>query len=93
MDEARRVAPPWMRPNGLADLTLESAIRRHIVLVLEYADGQKDWAAEEMGISPSTLYRELKRWDQGLSVRRPTLDAPVHGGRMEHELVAEGGGI
>jgi transcriptional regulator of acetoin/glycerol metabolism len=83
MEEPRRVPPPWNHPNGLIDLTLDSAIRRHIVRVLEYTDGQKDWAAEEMGISPSTLYRELKRWDQG----RPK---NVHR-REGLELMAQGG--
>jgi hypothetical protein len=56
--ETLRIAiPPWSRPNGIADLTLASALQRHVSMVLDYCEGSVHWAAHEMGIDPSTLYR------------------------------------
>jgi transcriptional regulator of acetoin/glycerol metabolism len=56
-------APGFHRESGVADLTLASAVRRHIVLVLEYTDGHQQWAADELGIHTTTLYRILRDWD------------------------------
>lgn len=50
-------SPPWIRPNGLADLTLSSAMQRHILFVLDYTEGDVRWAAQELGIHQSTLWR------------------------------------
>jgi transcriptional regulator of acetoin/glycerol metabolism len=54
--------PPVLRRNGIADLTLDSALKRHVHFVLDYTGGHLSWAADELGVSPSTVYRWLKRW-------------------------------
>lgn len=49
--------PPMTRPSGLVDLTLDSAMKRHLALVLEYCDGNLQWAAEELGVNKATVAR------------------------------------
>ena len=47
-------------------LTLEELERGHILQVLEGAGGNRERAAELLGIAPATLYRRLKKWaDEG----------------------------
>lgn len=55
-------APPLIAGNGLADWSLEHAIRRHVAEVLRYTEGDQQWAAEALGVNPSTLYRWLREW-------------------------------
>lgn len=61
-------APPLL-PNGLADWSLDSALKRHVAAVLEYCDGDLEWAASELGINRSTLYRWRKAWAEGRTAR------------------------
>ena len=45
--------------------TLESIERRHITDTLESVDGDKVAAGRRLGIDLSTLYRKLKRYEEG----------------------------
>lgn len=54
--------PPLLACNGLADWSLENAIRRHVAEVLRYTAGDQQWAADELGVNPSTVHRWLKSW-------------------------------
>jgi len=56
---------PHIADNGLADWNLGRAIARHIDEALEYCEGDKKWAARELGISGSTLWRHLKARNEG----------------------------
>lgn len=47
------------------DLTLETAARKHILHVLELTDGNKQKAAEILGVDTSTIYRKLKEYGIG----------------------------
>lgn len=42
------------------DMTLETVTRKHILSVLDIADGNKQRAAELLGVDTSTIYRKLK---------------------------------
>lgn len=44
------------------DLRLESITRRHILSVLDMAEGNKQKAAEILGVDTSTVYRKLKEY-------------------------------
>lgn len=57
----QRQAPPWHHLSGLADLTLASAEKRHLVLVMAYTAGNVSWAADELGVAESTVYNMLRR--------------------------------
>ena len=48
-----------------ANPTLESIERRHISETLASFDGDKVAAARRLGIDLSTLYRKLKRYEEG----------------------------
>lgn len=64
------IAPPLISPsNGLADWSLDSALRRHVAAVLEYTEGDLAWAAAELRVNVSTLYRWRKAWDEGRAAR------------------------
>jgi two-component system response regulator AtoC len=52
-------APPNASAQDLEDLSLDAAIHRHIVFVLQHHRGNKLRAARQLGISRSTLYRLL----------------------------------
>ena len=80
-------APPLVRPSGLADLTMLTAKRRAIALALEYCDGDIEWAAEELAIDRTTLWRHLKRWE---SARPPTRPRQPRSRKARLELVAGG---
>jgi hypothetical protein len=58
-------APPWHYGSGIADLTLASAVHRHIALVLDYCSGNTEWAAQELGVRTVTLRRMVERIDDG----------------------------
>ncbi len=51
--------------SGDACLNLQEAVRRfqkaHIAMVLQVSEGNREKAAEQLGISPATLYRRLGR--------------------------------
>lgn len=65
--------PPAMNlASGIADLTLASAIHRHLVLVLDYTCGDLTWAAEELNVNVTTLWRMRQRL-LGVADRRPLL--------------------
>jgi DNA-binding protein Fis len=51
------VAPPFLDKYGIADLSMASAKLRHVVLVLEYTEGNMRWAADELGVNAATLWR------------------------------------
>jgi len=57
--------PDDVREAGAPRLSLPEAVdrfeRSHIALVLRLCEGNRDKAAEELGISPATLYRRLER--------------------------------
>jgi transcriptional regulator of acetoin/glycerol metabolism len=44
------------------DISLETVTRRHIISVLDMCDGNKQHAAEKLGIDASTIYRRLKEY-------------------------------
>jgi hypothetical protein len=56
--------PSWFTATGIIDHTLESAIRRHVSFVLDYTEGELDWAAQELGVNASTLWRWRKQWER-----------------------------
>ena len=45
-------------------LSLESAIQKHIMGVLEIAEGNKKKAADLLGIDRSTLYAKLRSYEE-----------------------------
>jgi len=57
--------PPDIGDGAPAGLALQEAVdrseRAHIALVLRLCDGNRDRAAERLGISPATLYRRLEK--------------------------------
>ncbi len=57
--------PADIRGDSAGGLHLSDAVARaeraHIVMVLKFCDGSRERAAEELGISPATLYRRLER--------------------------------
>ncbi|HYY98043.1 MAG TPA: helix-turn-helix domain-containing protein, partial [Pyrinomonadaceae bacterium] len=48
-----------------APVTLEQLERRHILRVLEEANGNRERAAAILGISARTLYRKLREYETG----------------------------
>ncbi len=67
--------PEDVRESGAPRLSLPEAVdrfeRSHIALVLRLCEGNRERAAEELGISPATLYRRLERLGlKGREVRR-----------------------
>ncbi len=61
-------------PNGLADLNLRRSMARTIAFALDYCTdelGNVDyaWAADELGVDRSTLYRWRKACEAGREVR------------------------
>jgi len=44
------------------DITLETITRKHIIGVLDTCDGNKQKAAEKLGVDTSTIYRKLKEY-------------------------------
>ncbi len=66
--------PPDIGEGAPAGLALQEAVdrseRAHIALVLRLCDGNRERAAERLGISPATLYRRLDKLGlKGLEVR------------------------
>lgn len=58
--------PPLISPRtGLADWSLNAAMQRHVAEVLRYTGGDQRWAADELGVDESTVYRWLRRWAAG----------------------------
>jgi DNA-binding NtrC family response regulator len=53
------VSPAQVSAESTGDLTLDTAVRRHIQLVLDLNRGNKLRTARQLGISRSTLYRLL----------------------------------
>jgi DNA-binding NtrC family response regulator len=57
--------PEDIRGDAVGGLHLSDAVARaertHIAMVLKFCDGNRERAAEELGISPATLYRRLER--------------------------------
>lgn len=80
-------APPLFHANGLADLRLHSAIRRHMAMVLEYCSGDITWAAEELGVDRTTVWRTLKNWE---AARPRGMQQPPRPRKARLELVAGG---
>lgn len=46
------------------DLTLETAIRKHTLTVLDYTRNNKHEAARLLGVSVKSLYNWLRKWDK-----------------------------
>lgn len=62
--------PPLINPaNGLANFSVDAAIQRHVAEVLAYTEGDHGWAASELGVDASTLYRWLRGWASGRQMR------------------------
>ncbi len=55
------------------DEAVNRAERAHISMVLRLCDGNRERAAEELGISPATLYRRLEK--HGMSEKRGPADS------------------
>lgn len=55
--EQYRVSKPFLNPKGIADLRMGSAVIRHVWLVIDYCDGNLAWAAQELGIHRTSLWR------------------------------------
>jgi DNA-binding NtrC family response regulator len=53
--------------SNAAPVTLEQLERRHILRVLEEANGNRERAAAILGISARTLYRKLREYETGAS--------------------------
>ena len=57
--------PADVRESAAPRLSLPEAVdrfeRAHIAMVLRLCEGNREKAAEELGISPATLYRRLER--------------------------------
>ena len=71
-------------PNGLVDLHLKRCMRRHVLWVVEhYCEGNRKWAAQELGIEPSTLYRQIRAGKLDLEIQTQKF-AP----RYQLEMVA-----
>jgi len=71
--------PDDVRESGAPRLSLPDAVdrfeRSHIALVLRLCDGNREKAAEELGISEATLYRRLERFGlKGREVRGSASD-------------------
>jgi DNA-binding NtrC family response regulator len=71
--------PDDVRESGAPKLSLPEAVdrfeRSHIALVLRLCGGNREKAAEELGISEATLYRRLERFGlKGSEVRGPKPD-------------------
>ena len=69
--------PEDVRGSEAESLVLSDAVERferaHIATVLRLCGGNREKAAEELGISPATLYRRLERLQlKGFEVHRPT---------------------
>ena len=47
--------------NGLACFDLAHAQARLVACALEYAEGDRTWAAQLLGIAPSTLWRLIRQ--------------------------------
>ncbi len=60
--EAGTAAPPLP---GDETLTLAELERRHVLALLAREGGDRRRAAELLGIDLSTLYRKIKRWEEG----------------------------
>lgn len=58
-------APGWHRPSGLVDYTVRSATRRHVAMVLDYTGGNLGWAADELGVNKTTLWRWIREDNKG----------------------------
>jgi len=77
--------PADVRELASSRLNLQDAIERcergHIALALRLADGNRERAADELGISPATLYRRIEKLGlKGFGVRRiDAVSAPADG--------------
>lgn len=59
-----RSSPALSAPEGaVGGATLSDVERNYILSVLEAHEGSRTKAAAALGISPTTLWRKLKRWD------------------------------
>ena len=73
-DDVREVAAPSL---GLRE-AVESFERDHIAKVLRLAEGNRDRAAELLGVSAATVYRRLERLDlRGFEVQRGSAQPPA----------------
>ncbi|MEF8788112.1 MAG: sigma-54 dependent transcriptional regulator, partial [Planctomycetota bacterium] len=61
-DEAEE-RPPSPSLNSLAGLPLEEVEKRHIARTLDLVDGNRQKAAELLGIGERTLYRKIQKYD------------------------------
>jgi len=48
-------------PSGIADFDLANAQSRLVACALEYAEGDRTYAAQLLGIAPSTLWRMIRQ--------------------------------
>lgn len=80
--ERRSSALVEIGENGLADMRVESVIRRLAEFALEYCGGNFEWAADELGVNETTLRRWLKAWarDDERQQERPIVRLIERGG-------------
>lgn len=50
--------------NGLVDLRVDRVVRHLAEFALEYTGGKIEWAANELGVNPSTLRRWMYEWER-----------------------------
>jgi two-component system nitrogen regulation response regulator NtrX len=67
--------PSDVRDTGAPGVNLQEAVdrfeRAHIAMVLRLCDGNRERAADELGVSPATLYRRLEKLGlKGTDVQR-----------------------
>lgn len=76
-------AGPWMpeplafERNGLRRWSLDEAIQRHVTDCVNYAEGDYKWAADELRIDVSTLFRWRRRWEREAALREALEASPA----------------
>lgn len=61
-DEANLAADALEQATGDGDVSLDAAIKRHVLAVLDRVDGDKRAAALLLGVSLKTVYNYLNEW-------------------------------
>ncbi len=71
-----RLGATFAASGGSVDLPLHEVERRHVLLVMEHAKGNRGVAAKTLGISVRNLYRLLKKYGWLTRVRRASIAVP-----------------
>lgn len=57
--------PPDFIRGGITRWSVSEAVHRHVEECLHYTGFDYAWAADELGVNVSTLFRWRKRWASG----------------------------